>query len=102
MNWNGRDHRLQLQYSLFNEMKQTSYTNLGCDELTTLNQTKKIPCMYASTHDFLNWPNLIWGWDNICEVYNVRAPDRTRDGGLGLDQTAVMTFNNITNLVAGD
>lgn len=101
MNWNGRDHRLQLQYSLFNEMKQTSYTNLGCDELTVLNQTKKIPCMYASSYDFLNWPNLIWGWDNICEVYNVRAPDRTRDG-LGLDQTAVITFNNITYTVSGD
>lgn len=83
-------------------MKQTSYTNLGFDDITTPNATKTIPCMITNSHDNLNWHNLIWGVENSCEVYNVRAPDRARDGGLGLDQTAVMTFNNITNGIGGN
>jgi hypothetical protein len=45
--WNGRDHRIQIQYSLFNEMKQTQYENLGYDELTAINATKKVPCMWV-------------------------------------------------------
>lgn len=101
MTWTGRDHRIQLQYSIFNEMKQTSYENLGFDDLTALNDTKRIPCMYTSNHDTLNWPTLIWSWDEICEVYRVKTWDRAEDG-YGLGSTAVMTFNNITRVVRGD
>jgi hypothetical protein len=83
-------------------MKQTQYENLGYDDLTAPNATKKVPCMWVSSYDFLTMPGLIHSWDNVCEAYKVKPPSRADDGGLGLGSTGVLTMTNITNTIAGD
>ena len=89
--WQGRDFRLQVHYSTFNEMKQVAHLNMGYEDLTTATSHKYLPTLFQYNHATISFQNLIYSEefpDHYGQVWNVP--------NAGLDMKTVATVDYIT------